>query len=133
MWLFYVLFVVMLVAEGLIVGALLNVASWTGDSDAGPYLAWAVFVIGGIVFGEVELRAIRPQQRLRDPLLRACCWCQSHWGILGYLVNSLIIGASPGAAVALRKLDHPRRRSLTWLAAGLFATLWVPIYVLIWP
>jgi hypothetical protein len=131
-WIFYVVFVLLLGFEGVIVGAVLAVARSMHHPSAGPWAAWALFVIGGTLLGLVELRAIRPQQRMRDPLLRACCWLQRHLGIPGYLVNALIIGGAPGSAVALVQTEHPRRHALTYLAAVLFASVWVPLFVLVW-
>jgi hypothetical protein len=131
-WIFYVVFVVLLAFEGVIVGAVLALARSMHHPGAGPWAAWALFVVGGSLLGLIELRAIRPQQRMRDPLLRACCWLQRHLGITGYLVNAVIIGGAPGSAVALVQTEHPRRRTLTYLAAVLFASVWVPLFVLVW-
>jgi len=131
-WVFYVVFVALLGFEGAIVGAVLAVARSMHHPSAGPWTAWALFVVGGTLLGLIELRAIRPQQRMRDPLLRACCWLQRHLGIGGYLVNALIIGGAPGSAVALVQTEHPRRRLLTCFAAVLFASVWVPLFVLVW-
>lgn len=131
-WIFYVVFVVLLAFEGMLVGAALAVARSLHHPSAGPWAAWALFVVGGASLGLVELRAIRPQQRMRDPLLRACCWLQRHLGMTGYVVNAVIIGGAPGSAVALVQTDHPRRLGLTCLAAVLFASVWVPLFVLVW-
>jgi hypothetical protein len=131
-WIFYVVFLVLLAFEGVLVGAVLAAARSLDHPSAGPWAAWALFVVGGTLLGFLELRAIRPQQRMRDPLLRACCWLQRRLGITGYMVNALIIGGAPGSAVALVQTEHPRRRELTCLAAVLFASLWVPLFVLLW-
>jgi hypothetical protein len=131
-WIFYAVFVVLLACEGIVVGAVIAAARSMHHPSAGPLAAWALFVVGGTLLGLLELRAIRPQQRMRDPVLRACCWLQRHLGITGYLVNALIIGGAPGSAVALVQTEHPRRRELTFLAAVLFASLWVPLFVLVW-
>ena len=131
-WIFYAVFLVLLVFEGVVVGAVLAAARSLHHPSAGPWAAWAVFVVGGTLLGFLELRAIRPQQRMRDPLLRACCWLQRHKGIAGYTVNAVIIGGAPGSAVALVQTGHPHRRGLTFLAAVLFASVWVPLFVLVW-
>jgi hypothetical protein len=131
-WIFYVVFVALLAFEGAVVGGVVEVARSLHHPAIGPWAAWVLFVVGGSLLGLVELRAIRPQQRMRDPLLRACCWLQRRWGAFGYLVNAVIIGGAPGTAVALVQTDHPRRRELTYLAAVLFATVWVPLFVLVW-
>jgi hypothetical protein len=131
-WVFYVVFVLLLAFEGVIVGAVLAVARSMHHPGAGPWAAWALFVVGGSLLGLIELRAIRPQQRMRDPLLRACCWLQRHLGIAGYLLNAVIIGGAPGSAVALVQTEHPHRRAFTYLAAVLFASVWVPLFVLVW-
>jgi len=131
-WIFYAVFVLLLAFEGVVVGAVLAVARSLHHPSAGPWAAWALFVVGGTLLGFLELRAIRPQQRMRDPLLRACCWLQRHLGITGYVVNAVIIGGAPGTAVALVQTEHPRRRALTCLAAVLFASVWVPLFVLVW-
>jgi len=131
-WIFYAVFLVLLVFEGAVVGAVLAAARSLHHTSAGPWAAWVLFVAGGTLLGFVELRAIRPQQRMRDPLLRACCWLQRHKGIAGYAVNAVIIGGAPGTAVALVQTGHPHRRGLTCLAAVLFASVWVPLFVLVW-
>ena len=131
-WIFYAVFAVLLVFEGAVVGAALAAARSLHHPAAGPWVAWALFVTGGTLLGFVELRAIRPEQRMRDPLLRACCWLQRRLGIAGYAVNAVIIGGAPGSAVALVQTGHPHRRGLTFLAAVLFASVWVPLFVLVW-
>ena len=131
-WIFYVVFLVLLAFEGAVVGAVLAASRTLHHPGAGPWAAWVLFIIGGSLLGLVELRAIRPQQQMRDPLLRACCWLQRHLGVTGFLVNAVIIGGAPGSAVALVQTDHPRRRGLTYLAAVLFASVWVPLFVLVW-
>ena len=68
-WIFYAVFLVLLVFEGVVVGAVLAAARSLHHPSAGPWAAWAVFVVGGTLLGFLELRAIRPQQRMRDPLL----------------------------------------------------------------
>jgi len=131
-WIFYAVFAVLLVFEGAVVGAVLAAARSLHHPSAGPWVAWALFVVGGTLLGFLELRAIRPQQRMRDPLLRACCWLQRRLGLAGYAVNAVLIGGAPGSAVALVQTGHPHRRGLTCLAAVLFASVWVPLFVLVW-
>jgi hypothetical protein len=131
-WLFYVVFVGVLLGEDLIVGAILAATRAGGIPAAGPWLAWAAFVAGGMVLGLIELRTIQPAQRLRDPVLRACCWLQRRLGVAGYAVNAMLIGGAPGCAVALVQVQHPRRVLLTLAAAVLFASIWVPLFVLVW-
>ena len=131
-WIFYAVFVVLLVFEGAVVAAVLAAARSLHHPSAGPWAAWVLFVVGGTLLGFLELRAIRPEQRMRDPLLRACCWLQRRMGIAGYAVNAIVIGGAPGTAVALGQTGHPHRRSLTVLAAVLFASVWVPLFVTVW-
>jgi hypothetical protein len=131
-WVFYLVFVTMLAAEGGVVAAVLAAARSMRHPGVGPWAAWALFIAGGTVLGLVELRAIRPRQRMRDPVLRACCWLQRRLGTFGYLVNALVIGGAPGSAVALVQTEHPHRRRLTYLAAVLFASVWVPLFVWVW-
>ena len=50
----------------------------------------------------------------------------------GYLLNAVVTGGAPGVAVVLKKLDHPRRLSLTLLAAVLFAAVWAPLWHYVW-
>jgi hypothetical protein len=131
-WIFYVVFVGLLLGEGLIVGAVLAVARAAHHPALGPWAAWVLFIGGGFFLGWIELRTVRPAQKMRDPILRACCWLQRRHGVLGYLVNAVAIGGAPGSAVALVQTEHPRRRSLTLLAAILFASVWVPLFVFVW-
>ncbi len=131
-WIFYAVFLVLLAFEGAVVGAVVAAARSLHHPSAGPWAAWVLFVVGGTLLGFVELRAIRPQQRMRDPLLRACCWLQRRLGITGYLVNAVIIGGAPGSAVALSQTEDPHRRGLTVLASVLFASVWVPLFVMVW-
>lgn len=131
-WVFYVVVVVMIVAEGLIVRTILSIATWLGQAKAGPMLAWLAFVVGGGILGFIELALVRTGQRLRDPVLRACCYLQRKLGLVGFVINATLIGGAPGSAVALRHVDHPRKRTLTAIAAVLFATVWVPFFVWFW-
>jgi hypothetical protein len=131
-WIFYVAFIGLLIGESLIVGAVLAIARALHIADYGPWLAWFLFVLGGSVLGWIELSAIRPAQKMRDPVLRACCWLQRRRGVPGYLINALLIGGAPGSAVALTHTSDPHRRGLTFLAAVLFASLWVPLFVFVW-
>jgi len=131
-WVFYFVFVAMLATEGLIVAGVLAVARSVHHPRIGPWVAWVLFMAGGAILGLLELRAIRPGQQIRDPILRACCWLQRRWGTPGYLVNALLIGGAPGSAVALVQTEHPHRQGLTYLAAVLFASAWVPLFVVVW-
>jgi len=78
----------------------------------------------GSALGYHELRSIQSDQKLRDPILRLCWYLQRRFGPVGFLVNAMLIGCSPGAAIALKKVNHPRRVLLTFMAAILFATVW---------
>jgi hypothetical protein len=131
-WIFYVAFFGLLVGEGLIVGAVIAISRAMHIEGYGGLIAWLLFVLGGAALGWIELRSIRPAQKMRDPVLRACCWLQGRFGVPGYLVNALFIGGAPGSAIALTQTSNPHRHSLTFLAAVLFASLWVPIFVLVW-
>lgn len=131
-WVFYAVFVLLLAAEGAIVAGILAGARWLGVSDAGPWAAWVLFIIGGSLLGLFELRSITTEQKMRDPVLRACCWLQRRLGGLGFLINAAVIGGSPGAAVALKQTGHAHATELTLLAAALFASVWVPLFVFIW-
>jgi hypothetical protein len=131
-WVFYAVFFGLLAGEGFAVGLVLAVTRWMGYPHVGPWAAWILFIIGGSALAWVELRTIRPAQRMRDPVLLACCWLQRRFGVVGYLVNAGIIGGAPGAAVALSQTSHPRRVSLSVLASIVFASIWVPLFVLVW-
>jgi len=108
-----------------------EVARAIHHAEIGPWSAWLIFIAGGILLAMLELRSIRPEQRMRDPVLRACCWLQRRYGFLGFSINAMLIGGAPGSAVALAQTQHPRRQELTCLAAVLFASLWVPLFVLV--
>ena len=131
-WVFYALFVGLHFFEGAIVGAILHLASWLHAGAAGPWAAWVAFVAGGIILGNYELHSINTDQKLKDPLLRFCVWLQRRFGPVGFLINAVVIGGSPGAAIALKKVDHPQKSQLTLLAAILFASVWVPLFVYVW-
>ncbi len=131
-WVFYAMFVVLLVGEGAIVAAVLAGARWIDEPSMGPWAAWILFTAGGSVLGMFELRSIRTDQKMRDPILRACCWLQRRFGPLGFVVNATVIGGSPGAAVALKQSGHENKTELTLLAAVLFASVWVPLFVFLW-
>jgi hypothetical protein len=131
-WIFYMIFVAMLAGEGLAVDLILHAARGLGIPGIGAWIAWGLFVLGGAGLGEVELRTIRPRAVLRDPVLRLCCWLQRRFGLAGFVVNAGIIGGAPGAAVALTHVDQRQRRVLTWLAAFIFASVWVPLFVTVW-
>lgn len=119
-WVFYLVFVILLFVEGSIVHTL------------GLWIGGAVFLFGGAALGLFELRSTKTNQRLRDPILRIGCRLQTNWGAAGYVLNAVITGGSPGVAVALKKLDHPRRVPLTLLAAVLFAVVWAPVWYFLW-
>lgn len=119
-WVFYAVFVTLLFIEGGIVHVF------------GLWIGGALFLVGGVVLGLYELQSIRSEERLRDPILRLGVWMQTHWGVFGYLVNAIFTGGSPGVAVVLKKLDHPRQLSLTLLAAVLFAAVWAPLWYFVW-
>jgi hypothetical protein len=131
-WVFYVVFVLLLVAEGAIVAAILAAARWLGLSSLGPWAAWLLFIAGGSLLGLFELRSITTAQKMRDPILMACCWLQRRLGPVGYIINATVIGGSPGTAVALKQTGSYRATALTILAAVLFASVWVPLFVYLW-
>jgi len=131
-WVFYVVFIVLLFGESFIVRLVLATSRHFGHPSVGPWAAWCLFVAGGAGLGFVELKSIRPAQRMRDPILRACCWLQRRLGVIGFVVNAALLGGAPGSAVALVSTRHPRRLFLTCLAAILFATTWVPLFVFLW-
>ena len=76
MWIFYAVFLVLLAFEGVVVGGVVALARSVHHPAAGPWAAWVLFIVGGTLLGFLELRAIRPYQHMRDPLLRGCCWLQ---------------------------------------------------------
>lgn len=119
-WVFYIVFVVLLFVEGAIVHLL------------GLWFGGAVFLFGGAALGIFELHSTESDQRLRDPILRLGHWLQTRWGPLGFLLNAVITGGSPGVAVALKKSNHPRKLLLTLLAAVLFAVVWAPFWHFVW-
>lgn len=129
---FYVMFVLMLGLEGAIVHGIDAGASHFRTQGAGPYLAWSLFVLGGGFLGLLELHSVNSDRKLKDPILRTCCYLQSRFGPAGYLLNAMFLGGSPGVAIALKKSGSRHQLAATFLAAVLFASVWVPIYVLIW-
>jgi len=131
-WVFYAVFVILLVAEGAIVALILAGARRIGEPSLGPWVAWVLFIAGGSLLGIFELRSITTDQKMRDPILRACCWLQRRLGPIGFVVNAAVIGGSPGAAVALKQTGHKQKTELTLLAAVLFASVWVPLFVFLW-
>ena len=136
-WVFYVSFFALLGAEGAIVAGIVAVARWIGVPWLGvpwlgPWAAWLIFIAGGFGLGMFELKATITAQKMRDPVLIACCWLQRKLGALGYLVNAVVIGGSPGSAVALKQTGSSHATALTFLAALLFASVWVPLFVFLW-
>lgn len=131
-WVFYAVFLILLVAEGAIVAAVLAGARWLNQPSLGPWAAWVLFILGGSLLGLFELRSITTDQKMRDPILRACCWLQRRLGLLGFVANAAVIGGSPGAAVALKQTGHQHKTTLTLVAAVLFASVWVPLFVFLW-
>ena len=129
---FYAVFLLLLVAEGAIVAAVLAGTRWMGVAALGPWASWLLFIAGGIVLGMFELRSITTDQKMKDPILRACCWLQRRFGAMGFVINAAVIGGSPGAAVALKQTGIERQTELTVFAAVLFASVWVPLFVFLW-
>jgi hypothetical protein len=130
--LFYVVFLALSVGEGAFAHVVDELARRAGAGSAGPYIAWVAFVLGGASLGMYELWSVTSDRQLRDPILGACCYLQRRLGGLGFLINAIVLGGAPGTAVALKKAGAPRQRSGTVVAAALFATVWVPLYLWLW-
>jgi hypothetical protein len=94
-------------------------------------MAWAIFIMGGSLLGLFELRSITTEQKMRDPILAACCWLQRRAGVLGFLINATVIAGSPGATIALKQTGNSHATKLTLLAAVLFASVWIPLFVFV--
>jgi hypothetical protein len=131
--LFYVIAVVSAVVEGVGVRAIRYLAALAGVPNAGPMIAWAVFVVVGSVLGLMELHLVASEASMRNPILRACCWAQARLGLAGFLLNAALLGGAPGTAVALRRTNSSQPVPLTIIAAAIFASVWVPLYILVWP
>lgn len=133
--LFYIVFLGFFVAEGFIVVAILAIArDWFNIPRFGAWLAWFLFVLGGMILAVVELRVTHKDQKVRDPILKASCWLQN-WDnffffTIGFLIATLLFGPM-ASAVALKKSNHSYQITLCFISAILFATVWVPIFVLI--
>jgi hypothetical protein len=129
---FYAAFIALLIGEGALARAITALAAVVGAGPEGPFIAWALFVVGGCLLGMFELRAFSTERPLRDPILRLCCSLQRRFGVAGFLVNAAVLGGAPGTAVALKKAGRPHPAAKTFLAAVVFATVWIPLYLWIW-
>ncbi len=130
--LFYVIAVVSLIVEGAAVRTIRYLATFAGAPQAGPWVAWAVFVVVGSILGLMELHLVASEETMRNPILRACCWVQTRLGPGGFILNAAVLGGAPGTAVALRRTGSRQPVALTILAAAIFASVWVPLYILVW-
>ena len=130
--LFYIIAVVSLIVEGAAVRAIRYLANAVGAPRVGPWVAWAVFVIVGSILGLMELHLVASEEAMRNPILRVCCWVQARLGWWGFILNAAVLGGAPGTAVALRRTGSSQPVALTIVAAGIFASVWVPLYILVW-
>lgn len=128
---FYVVFIVLLVFEGLLVGFILKIADKLHIHAWGPWIAWVLFIAGASLLAMIELRTTEAGHRMRDPILRFCCWLQRKYGGVGYLVNTIVF-APVATAVALKQTDHPAKEKLSFLSAFLWSTIFVLVLTLIW-
>jgi hypothetical protein len=130
---FYVVAVASAIGEGIVVRSILTLSDWAGVHEVGPWLAWTAFAMGGTALGLLELQLIAVEEGMRNPILRACCWSHERLGSVGFVLNATVLGGAPGTAVALKRGGSDHQVALTVLAAALFATAWVPLYIWIWP
>jgi hypothetical protein len=132
-WVFYLVFFGFLVGEGFLVGFIVKVIAdrWIGVQWLGPYLAWVLFILGGVLLALFELSKTTEGERIRDPILRLACLLQRKARVLGFIVNSIVLGPL-AAAVALKNIGHSYQRTLIFVSAILFASFWVPLFVAVW-
>lgn len=128
----YVTVVIAICTQGALVAAIENYVApyWLGMPDAGPWIAWLLFVIGGYALGLIALRTVHQGEPLSDPLHRVCSWMQRRLGLAGFALNSLVMG-SMGACIGLKHQGCGHLRLQGFVAALLFATLWIPLYLLV--
>lgn len=118
-WTFYVVFVLSILFEGALIKFL------------GFWLGGALLLFGGLALGLFSLKFTNPETKAKDPFFRASIWCLDRSGFFGYLVMAVLLGGSPGTAIAYKKLQDPRALRLTVLAAVLFAVFWTPLFFFI--
>lgn len=132
-WTYYLVYIVFFVIEGSIVDSALYVAnSWLRVPAFGPWLAWILFVLGGIAFGMNQARTTHVDQEFPDPFLKWSCMLQSRAGIVAVPINSIVFGTI-GACAALKQVDYPRKNLLYVTSGVVFATFWVPVFLYILP
>jgi hypothetical protein len=125
-WRFYVTFFLALATEGLIVEGIHLLCDWAHVG----YLALPVALVGFIVVGQrlavAEIRDTEVGQNFRDPILWFACRLQRWLQWAGFFVNACLLG-TVAAGAALKQTGSPHGQRMAWLAAILFAGLWVPL------
>lgn len=123
----YVIVGVLSVAQGALVAFLVKVvAPWLGAP--GWLVAWVAFVIGGFALGVRHLIVVHEGEVFTDPIPRFCCWSQRRLHAAGFVINTLLLG-SMGASIALKREGYPHRGVLSFVAALLYASVWIPLYL----
>lgn len=118
-WYFYLGFIISLLFEGALVHFL------------GLWLSLLTVLIVGMAWGLLSLVFTDPDKKATDPFFKASLWFLRKAPAAGYLPMVLLIGA-PGTAITYKKLQHPRAKELTVLAAVIFAVVTVPSFHYIW-
>jgi hypothetical protein len=98
----------------------------------GFWPSMVIFIVGGAILGLVVMRMTKPEDTFRDPLLKAGVWFYEKLGYIGYVFYAVSFGAPTGIGAVMKKLDHPRKLSLTLISAVLFAVVWVPLFHYVW-
>ena len=125
----YATVVIAIVVQGaLVVFIMKAVAPYLHVADFGGWIAWGLFVLGGWAIGLLALRSVREGEEFSDPLHVACCWAQRKLGLVGFVLNALVMG-SMGASIALKHEGRGHLKVRSFAAAVLYASLWIPLYL----
>lgn len=96
--------------------------------DYGPWTAWLLFVVGGYAIGLLHLHIVKEHEPLRDPLHATCAWLLRRLHVVGFVIATLMLG-SMGASIALKHEGYLRRPLYSFVAALLYASAWIPLYI----